>query len=121
MYRVPANLDLNEIIGSELEGIRLGAHQVQFHFGSRTVIYVQSRATVLHSNSAVAQWSELGGWDNLAFQRLVGCSVLGYSVPNDRLIEIRLSGGLALQLHDDSDQYESMQISRGDVANMVVI
>jgi hypothetical protein len=121
MYRVPANLDLSDIVGAELEQIRLGPHEVQFQFGSGTTICVQSRVTVLRGDSTVSEWNDKSNWSNAAFQVLLARPVLRFSVPNDRVIEIQFAGELSIQLHDDSDQYESMQISRGDMANMVVI
>jgi hypothetical protein len=44
------------------------------------------------------------------FQVLLNQEVKGVNVPHDRLIELRFAGGLALQLLDNSDQYESIQI-----------
>jgi hypothetical protein len=121
MYRVPASLDLTNLIGSGLSHIQLGRHQVQFHFESGTVIRVQSRISILRGGSIICAWEETSGWTNASFQDLLAGPVSGFSIPNDRLIEILFPGDLCMHLHDDSDQYESMQISRGDEADMVVI
>ncbi|MDP2033848.1 MAG: hypothetical protein Q8K29_10615 [Polaromonas sp.] len=56
------------------------------------------------------------------FQRLLMIEVLSYAVPHDRLLEIHFAGGLVLQLHDDSDQFESMQIHlRGRANDPIVV
>lgn len=110
MYRIPADLDLSVIIGADLNQIALGRYDVQFSFDAKTTICLQSRAIVLHKGFEVATWSEDSNWSSLAFQGLLNQSVLGYSVPNNQLLEIQFTDCFLLQLYDDSDQYECMQI-----------
>jgi hypothetical protein len=69
----------------------------------------------------VATWDEKENWTELDFQKLLMIPVLGYSVPNERLLEIHFAGDLTLQLHDDSDQFESMQIYQRDVRNGPIV
>ncbi len=121
MYRFPANLELNDIVGSNLDQICLGGFDVQFVFGSKTRITVQSRVSFFENNEIAAVWDEKN-WNNLSFQRLLNATVQSYKVINEHTLEIQFSGTLKLQLHDDSDQYESMQIYRvGDANGPIVI
>jgi hypothetical protein len=115
MYRIAADLDLRDIVGSEIQQICLGRSDVQFRFGSGTTICVQSRVTLVEHGRTVATWDEKENWTQLDFQKLLMIPVLGYSVPNERLLETHLTGDLTLQLHDDSDQFESMQIYQRNV------
>jgi hypothetical protein len=110
MYRISSDINLSDIIGSEIQQIRLGRYDVQFHFGSGRTICVQSEIEVLEQDAVIATWSEEHNWSSTAFQKLLNASVLNYSVPNDRLLEIEFKGNLVLRLYDSSDQYESMQI-----------
>ena len=122
MYRIAQSLDLGDIVGSEIQQIALGRYDVQLHFGSRTRIAVQSRATLLEGGKIIAAWDEKKNWTTLEFQRLLNDPVEGYSVPDDRTLEISFKSGLVLRLHDDSDQFESMQIyPLGDVVGRIVI
>jgi len=73
-------------------------------------ISVQSRITLFEGKDAVAEWTPETNWTSLAFQRLLMVTISGFSVLNERLLEIRFTGGLAAHFHDESDQYESMQI-----------
>jgi len=120
MYRVPENLDLTFIIGADLNMISLGRYDVQFVFDCKSTISLQSRATVLFNGSEISAWTE-DGWSSLDFQKLLNQTVVGYSVPNDRVIEVQFDSGFTLQLHDDSDQYESMQIYPPKPDNTIVI
>ena len=122
MYRITGDLDLGDIVGSEIHQICLGRYDVQFRFGSKTLIAVQNRATLLENGETIGAWDEETNWTSLAFQRLLNLRVESYSVPNDRLLEIRFYGGLALHLHDDSDQFESIHIyPRGETVGLIVI
>lgn len=122
MNRFASDIDLKDIVGSEIQQICVGAFDVQFRFGSKTAICVQSRVTLLEQLTMIATWDEKTGWSALEFQKVLNVPVTGYSVPNDRLLEIQFQGGLALQVHDDSDQYESLQIyPRGDSAAVIIV
>jgi hypothetical protein len=122
MYRIPQSLDLEDIIGSDIQQIFLGRYDVQFCFGSNTRIAVQSRVTLIEGEMIIAAWDEKRNWTTLEFQRLLNEKVEGYYVPNDQTLEVRFSSGLVLQLHDDSDQFESMQIyPLGDIVGQIVI
>jgi hypothetical protein len=114
MYRVPADLDLSVIVGTDLNMMGLGRYDVQFHFDSKATINLQSRAELLHNGVEVAQWEEHRNWSKPSFQKLLGQTVLGFAIPHDRLIEIQFTDGLLLKLYDDFDQFESMQISFTD-------
>jgi hypothetical protein len=120
MYRFPEDLDLNDIVGSDVDQICLGGFDVQFVFGSKTRIAVQSRVSFFENNDVAAVWED-NNWSNLSFQRLLNATVQSYKVINDRTLEIQFSGTLKLQLHDDSDQYESMQIYRSGDANGPIV
>lgn len=116
MYRFASDLRLDELVGSEIQQICVGPSDVQFRFDSGTCIAVQSRATLLQAGEMICAWAVAGGWSTSEFQRLFNCTIDGYAVLNDRLLEIRFISGLALQFHDDSDQFESLQIYLGGSA-----
>ena len=122
MFRFSTDLMLDDLVGSEIQQICLGPADIQFRFGSGTCIAVQSRATLLRAGDALCEWNPAGGWSNCEFQRLFACSICAYAVLNARLLEIRFSDGLALQFHDDSDQFESLQIyPGGSVVDQIIV
>lgn len=122
MYRFASNLNLDDLVSSEIQQICLGPADVQFRFGSGTCISVQGRVTLAVEGQVLSEWSTTDGWSNREFQRMFNSQIKEYEVVNDRLLEIRFMDGLALQLHDDSDQFESLQIYPGGyvVAQIVV-
>ena len=120
MYRVDKALDLSFLLGTDLNQIALGRYDVQFIFDCTSKICLQSRATVLLNGEEIAEWNE-DGWSSLEFQKILNESVLGFSVPTDRLIEIQFTNGFRLCLYDDSDQYESMQIYQPDPAKPMIV
>jgi hypothetical protein len=110
MYGIPENFDLSIILGSDLSMISQGRYDVQFSFDVQTTICLQGIASVLQDGMEIAAWSEENNWSSLEFQKLLNQSVESILVPNNRLIEIHFKNCLVLQLHDSSDQYESMRI-----------
>jgi hypothetical protein len=110
MYGFSEDLKLEGIVGSEIQQICLGRGDVQFLFGSGIRICVQSLVEVLQEEEVVATWDAERNWTTSAFQKLLMVTVDTYAVINERVMEIRLQDGLRLRLHDNSEQYESLQI-----------
>jgi hypothetical protein len=120
MYRFSEDLDLQEIVGSEIQQICVGRYDVQFHFHSGTSIGGQADVTLLDGAEEIGRWTEDANWSTLAFQKLLNITITNYSVPNDRVLRIEFDNGLVLELHDSSDQYESFLITKPDGAMIVV-
>ena len=121
MYRISKDIDLNEIVGSEIQQICSGRYDIQFHFHSGTNISVQGEISLLDRGQVLGTWNEEQNWTSLSFQQLLNVKVIQYSVPNDRLLQIDFANGFILQLHDSSDQYESFQIYTNDRNVITVI
>jgi hypothetical protein len=110
MYGFPEDLKLDGLVGSEIQQICLGRYDVQFLFGSGTRICVQSLVEVFQDEELVAMWDDERNWTSSAVQKLLNATVDTYAVINRRTMEIMLQDGLRLRLHDNSTQYESLQI-----------
>ena len=122
MYRFASDLNLDGLVGAEIQQVCLGPADVQFRFGSGACIAVQGRATLTVEGSVLSEWTATDGWSNREFQLIFDRQVTEYAVINDRLLEIRFTNKFALQLHDDSDQFESLQIYPGaDVREQFVV
>jgi hypothetical protein len=120
MYGI-SDLNLDEIVGSEIHLICSGRYDVQFHFGSGTRVMVQGDVTLFEGDKLVGSWNEENNWSSLAFQHLLNVTIKGYSVPNDRLLQIEFENSYVLKLHDSSDQYESFQIYKKDTNGIIVV
>lgn len=110
MYGIPKELNLRDIVGSEIQQICIGRYDVQFRFGSGRSINVQSDVQILRNQHVIAEWNDSKGWSTTAFHELLNARVTGYAVAHEKLLEVSFEGFLLLKLHDNSDQYESMQI-----------
>jgi len=115
MYRVPANLKIDGIVGSALNQICLGRYDVQFHFDSDACISAQGTVDLLHGTDKISSWNDKNNWSSTGFQNLLNGKVVAYSVPNDRLLIVQFESDFALHFHDDSDQYECIQIEPGGI------
>jgi hypothetical protein len=109
MYRIPKDLDLSPVVGEFTTQLRVGQFDLQFTFGTVNFA-VQSPVNVFRDGELVAHWEE-GKWPDPGFYDIMNSEVRRCQVANDRLIVFEFENGLAMHLEDNSDQYESMQIS----------
>ncbi len=119
MYRIPPDLDLSPIVGEFTTQVRVGQFDIQFMFGSVNFA-VQSPVKLVRAGEIVGSWNE-GRWPDAAFLDLMNANVLRYEIPTDRDIVIHLENGIEIHLQDNSDEFESMQISIEDSAKFWVI
>jgi hypothetical protein len=122
MFRVPKYLDIKNIIGCQLNLLGLGACDVQLNFdGSGIKICIQGIINLIENDKLIASWGEDSAWSSLDFQKILNATVIGYDIPNDKLLQIIFENNLILQLHDDSEQYEAIQIYFDDPTKSIII
>lgn len=122
MYGIPPDLKLDSLIGCDLNLLGLGRYDVQLNFdGSGITFCIQGGISLLKNGKIVAIWNEQNNWSSLAFQEILNATVKNYSIPNEKLLEIKFMNGFVLQVHDDSDQYETMQIYFDDTTKLAII
>ena len=119
MYRIPSDLDLSPVIGTFTTQVRVGQFDLQFTFGSVSFA-VQSPVNLFRDGKLVAHWEE-GRWPDLGFYDVMNTEVRRCEVVNDRLIVFEFENGIAMQLEDSSDQYESMRISFEGSSSLYII
>lgn len=119
MYRIPDNLDLSPVVGEVTTQVRVGQFDIQFTFGSVNFA-IQSPVNLFRDCNLIAHWEE-GRWPDSGFYDIMNTRVRRCEAVTDRLIILEFENDLAMQLEDDSDQYESMQISfQGDPTLWVI-
>ena len=109
MYRIPKELDLSAVVGEFTTQVRVGQFDLQFAFGPVNFA-VQSPVHLFRGGQQVARWEE-GKWPEPSFFDLMNSNVTRCEVVGDRLIVFKFENGLEMHLEDNSDQYESMQIT----------
>ena len=109
MYGVPEELDLSPAVGEFTTQIRVGQFDLQFTLGP--VDFVLQSSVHLHRNGEVIGAWEQGKWPDEQFFDVMNVKLVKFTVPNDRVIVLYFENGIEMHLKDDSDHYESMQIS----------
>ncbi len=109
MYRIPKELDLSKTVGEFTTQINVGKYDIQFDFGD-VHFAVQSPIKILKEGKLIATWEE-GIWPESGFIEIFNLPVSSVQIPDDRTIIIKFENKLEMHLSDNSDQYESMQIS----------
>ena len=107
MHGVSANLDLSFLHGAELEQVRLGLYQLQFHFHPVGSISVEGGWELFDVSGKVID-RRCEGPDRPAYQihRLLGRRVVGSEVSAPSWFALRFDSGDTLRVFDDSDRYE---------------
>ena len=109
MYRILKDLDLTPVVGEFTTQLRVGQFDLQFTFGDAHFA-VQSPVTLFRDGKPLARWEE-GKWPEPGFYEIMNAKVTRCEVMSDRLIVFQFENGVEMHLEDNSDQYESMQIS----------
>jgi hypothetical protein len=109
MYRIPKELDLSPVVGQFTTQLRIGQFDLQFTFGEVN-FSIQSPVDLFHDGKPIAHWEE-GKWPEPGFYNIMNTEVRRCDIVNDKLIIFQFENGVEMHLKDDSDQYETMQIS----------
>lgn len=119
MYRIPRDLDLSKVVGQSTTQIQVGQFDIQFSFGD-VHFAVQSDIDLIRKGETIGSWRE-GAWPPPQFFEIMNVDVAKCEIPNDRKIIIHLDNGIAIHLNDNSDQFESMQISiKGEPSQWII-
>ncbi len=119
MYRIPKELDLSPAVGGFATRVRVGQFDLQFTFG-KVNFAVQSPVRLIRDGKQVAYWEE-GKWPDSGFYDIMNTEVRRCEIVSDRLIVLEFENGIEMHLEDNSDQYESMQISfAGNPAQWII-
>jgi hypothetical protein len=112
MYRIPKELDLSQVVGEFTTQVRVGQFDLQFTFGNVNFA-IQSPVDLFRNGTLLAHWEE-GKWPEPGFYEIMNTEVKRCQVVNDQLIVFQFANGIEMHLKDDSDQYETMQITFED-------
>lgn len=109
MYRIPEELDLSPVVGEFTTQLRVGQYGLQFTFGPVNFA-VQSPVNLFGESRRLAHW-EQRTWPDPAFYDIMNVDLRRCKVVNDRLIVFEFENGIQMHREDNSDQFESMQIT----------
>lgn len=126
MYGVPPDLDLSIFIGLELNQIRLGPFDLQFHFSSPSrsaAITVEGSWTLTDGTGTIIDESDgrvgnppgnrsKSGWK---VRDLLADTVTAGQVGAPTSFTLEFASGRRLTILDDSNEFESFSIQPGDV------
>ena len=119
MYRIPADLDLTPVVGEFTTQVRVGPSDLQLTFGPVNFA-IQSPVNLFRDGELVGHW-EPGRWPDPKFYEIMNTAVIRCEIASDRLIVLEFDNGVTMHLEDDSDHYESMQITvEGDPSPWVI-
>jgi hypothetical protein len=110
MYGIP-ELDFETIVGHHTTQLQVGQFDLQFTLGP-IHFNVQSPIEVWKDGALVGAWDAVS-WPPSVFYDVMNVEVKGVALADSKKLRIMFENGLEVVLCDDSEQYETMQISVG--------
>ena len=114
MYGVPKTTDFSFLLGKTVEQVCLGQYQTQIHLDDANVSIECRHALFLAENSREVIWRR-DEFPSEGISKLLGQTLSRVTVGDSGALELTFSQGDCLSLFDDSEQYESFQITCGDI------
>ena len=119
MYQIPKELDLSPVVGEFTTQVRVGQFDIQFTFG-KVSFAVQSKVLLKRDRKEIGRWEE-GTWPNPTFYEIMNTKVNSFEIIGSSKIVLKFENGIEMFLENDSNHYESMQISiEGDQCLYVI-
>lgn len=110
MYGKPKNVTFTKFIGQRLIQVCFGEHQIQLHFDERCSILSDVDINVL-TPKGLSLW---GSDSRRQLPELIGHRVQSSAFVDDKIFVMKFDSGVRISLRDDSDEYESFQITMDD-------
>jgi hypothetical protein len=114
MYGLPEDLDLSFFIGTTLIQLGMGEHQIAFVLHPDVRLSVGSRMRLTNPEAEMftidEDYRETAG----VLLHLISHDVQTANRTPSGALRLEWSNGAALEVDDDSDQYESYTINHGD-------
>ena|SRR5258708_4425785 len=118
MHRLPKETDLSFLLGKTVEQVCLGQFQTQVHLNAASISIEGKHALILAEENREIVW-ERSAFPADGISKLLGQTLSRVSVIEDGTIDLSFSSGDRLLVFDDSDQYESYQITCGSLTIIV--
>jgi hypothetical protein len=102
---------LQTLEGKELIQIRVGRHDLQFHFHPEANIAVQGRCELLDENDRIVdEWGNDQQSETFRFFELLAQSVTKVEIDSPKSFIALFQNRFKLRFIDDSDNYESFSV-----------
>jgi hypothetical protein len=108
MHGIPKTTDFSFLLGKIVEQVCLGQYQTQIHLDDANISIECRHVLFVAEGSREIVWDE---FPSEGISKLLGQTLSGVTAGDSGALEFTFSAGDRLSLFDDSEQYESFQIS----------
>ena len=114
MYGIPKTIDFSFLLGKMVEQVCLGQYQTQIHLDDANISIECKHTLFIAEGLRKITW-ERDEFPSEGISKLLGQTLSRVAVEDSGALEFTFSKGDRLSLFDDSEQYESFQITCGDL------
>lgn len=118
MHKIPRDIHLDFLVGKELSSITVCRYQISFNFDPKGYIGVESAFEIVDGTKKI-YWEQEHPDVHIPIQ-LFGTKVSRYTVEDERTLAITFENKMLIRIFDNSDQYESLQISDGSNKRYII-
>jgi hypothetical protein len=116
IYKIPKDLNLNHLIELEVIAIQVDQYNVliKLHSSQNDYINISDSAPwelLDKEGKTIDQQLDFDSRDIFKIHKLLGSKIHSYKVESPTCLAFMFDSELILNIHDDSDQYESFTIS----------
>ena len=116
MYGVPPDLDLSDYQDAACIQVAVGEFQIQFHFQPAATVYVEGRWELRDGQGQLIDQSvENHKRNSYQIHRILGQTVVASFVSAPASFGLRFANDYVLEVFDDSQEYETSQLSPSGV------
>jgi hypothetical protein len=112
MHGIPKDTDLSPLVGTTLEQLCIGLHEIILRFGDNLSLTVEGSLRI-DFDSTSWNGSKYGEAANV-FAALLGVEVIRCAVIDSKTLCIEFANGGVVTAYDSKDCYESFQLRLGD-------
>lgn len=113
MYGVPVDLNLSDYVDATCTQVILGEFQIQIHFTPIAAILIEGRWELRDGHGEIIDRHSSVNADRefVRLHVLLGQSVASSNVNDPSSFSLTFESGHVFEIFDDSDEYESCQLS----------
>jgi hypothetical protein len=118
MYGLPTDFDPSFLKGIDLFQVCVGEHQVQMHFDKEVLLSIESSFRIQLADGEAQLYEDCRSSAG-ALAALVSDKTADAAAQPNGTLRLTFASGRWIEIYDDSQQYESYQIHRGQTLYVV--
>ena len=116
MHAIPSTLNLDRIVGQEINQICIGTWDVQFHFTENSCISGSGNIFMRLHATAIPLFTDEGWGNTSKISELLGREIVGWSIESSYALTISLIEDISIGFISEDSPYEDFVLSPDSIS-----